>query len=95
MNTYGPEVLRNANGRPLIVFAKGRALFHIVEASESAIRVNTLPTLRGLQPLELRGNPYPPKRAASFWLNKDYREITPRAKSVLRGLVARKAKVEA
>ena len=91
MNAYGPEVLRNANGRPLIVFGKGRSLFHVVEATDSAIRLTTVPTLRGLQPLELRGNPYPAKRAASFWLNKDYREITPRARSILRRLVARKA----
>lgn len=95
MNAYGPEVLRNANGRPLIVFAKGRALFHVVEATDSSVRVATLPTLRGLQPLELRGNPYPAKRAASFWLNKDHREITPRAKRILRSLVARKAKASA
>jgi len=95
MSAYGPEVLRNASGRPLIVFARGRVLFHVVEATDSAIKLATLATLRGLQPLELRGNPYPVKRAASYWLNKDYREITPRAKSVLRGLVARKVKVDA
>lgn len=95
MNAYGPAVLRNANGRPLIVFGKGRTLFHVVEAARSMIRLNKLPTLRGMQPVELHGSPYPPKRAASFWLNKDYREITPRAKSVLRGIVARKAKVAA
>lgn len=95
MKTYGPEVLRNANGRPLIVFGKGRALFHVVEATGSAIKLATVPTLRGLQPVELRGNPYPPKRAASFWLNKDYREITPRARSILRGLVARKVRAAA
>ena len=75
----------------MIVFAKGRALFHVIEATDSAIKVNTLPTLQGLQPVELHGGPYPPKRAASFGLNKDHREITPRAKQILRGLVVRKA----
>lgn len=95
MNPYGPEVLRNANGQPMIVFAKGRNLFHVVEATDTAIKVATLPTLRGLQPVELHGDPYPPKRAASFWLNKGYREITPRARLILRGLVARKAKAAA
>jgi hypothetical protein len=91
MKTYGPEVLRDANGRPLLVFAKGRTLYHIIEACDSTIRVNKIPTLRGLRPLELRGNPYPPRRAASFWLNRDHRTITPRARSIMRGLVARKA----
>lgn len=83
-----PQVFRDANGRPLIVFAKGRTLYHAVKADDT-IKLDTLETLRGLVPLEYKGQDYPPKRAASFWLNRSTREITKRAKAVLRGLVAR------
>ena len=83
------DASRDGNGRPYIVFARGRALYHAVQA-EDTIRLITLPNLRGLVPLERKGCPYPPKRAASFWLNHTDREITKRARQVLRGLVARK-----
>lgn len=90
MTRYEPEVLLDHNARPLLVFAKGRVLFHAIEATDSTIRLQQLATLRGLRPALLRGDPYPVKRAASFWLNRTDREITTRAKAVLRGLVARK-----
>lgn len=90
MKTFTPQVLVDANGRPLIVFAKGRLLYHAVAARHTDIAVVTLETLRGLREVQRKGEPYPPRRCASFWLNKDHREVTKRARQVLRGLVARK-----
>lgn len=78
--------------RPVLVFAKGRTLYHAVEAGDSVIRLITLDSLRGLRPAELKGEPYPAKRAASRWLNHDWRSINARAEKILRGLVARRPK---
>jgi hypothetical protein len=90
MKTYAPQVLLDANARPLIVFAKGRTKYHAVAAADRSITLVALDTLRDLRPLERKGQPYPPRRCASFWLNRDHREVTKRATQVLRGLVARK-----
>ena len=89
-----PQVLmlrdeRNAE-RPVLVFRKGRKLYHAIAARDDSIGLVTLESLRGARPLERRGEPYPPRKAASFWLNRDFRIVTKRARQVLRGLVARK-----
>jgi hypothetical protein len=86
-----PVVLADEHRRPVLVFARGRTKFHAVVATDTAITLAKLETLRGLVSLERRGEPYPPRRAASFWLNHDCRPITKRARAVLRGLVAKKA----
>ena len=91
MPPYPPQVLLDEHAHPLIVFAKGRTLYHAITARDRDIALLTLDTLRGLRPLLRQGLPYPPKRAASFWLNHAHRPPTKRAAAVLRGLVARKA----
>lgn len=89
---FTPQVLLDANARPLIVFAKGRIKYHAVAARDNDIALVELDSLRGLRPLERRGEPYPPRRAASYWLNHGFRKPTKRAERVLRGMVARKGK---
>lgn len=95
MEKYGPVVMMSDFGSvPYLVFAKGRKLYHAITA-DTMIRMTTLETLRGLRPLERKGKPYPPRRAASHWLNHDHREFaSARAKAVLRGLVARKKQAD-
>jgi hypothetical protein len=88
--TYNPAVYLDANRRPLLVFRKGRVKYHAIAVEDKTITVTTLDTLRGLVEATRMGEPYPAKRAASFWLNHDHRPCTKRAKQVLRGLVARK-----
>jgi hypothetical protein len=87
---YVPQVMAGRDGRPLIVFKKGRTKYHAVQAVDNAITLVALDSLRGLAVLSRNGQPYPPRRAASFWLNHDFRPVTKRAKQVLRGLVARR-----
>ena len=89
MIRYGPEVLLDGQNRPLIVFARGRTLYHAVAARDTDIALVTLQDLRGLRSATRREDDYPARRAASYWLRHDWRPITPRAKAVLRGLVAR------
>ena len=89
MKDFTPRVLADG-ARPMIVFAKGRTKYHAIVARDSDIALVTLDSLRGLRELTRNGEPYPPRRAASFWLNHDFREPTKRAKQVLRGLVARR-----
>ena len=90
MKNFTPQVYVDANARPLIVFARGRTKYHAVAARESDIALVSLDSLRYLRPLQRNGEPYPAKRAASRWLNHDFREPTKRAKQVLRALVARR-----
>lgn len=85
-----PQVLVDGNARPLIVFAEGRTKYYAVAARDADIALVALDTLRGFRALERRGEPYAARRAASFWLNHDFRPLTRRARQVLRGLVARK-----
>lgn len=85
-----PQVLVDEHARPLIVFSKGRTKFHAIAARDRDIALVDLDTLRGLRQLERRGEPYPARKAASFWLNHDFRCPTKRARQVLRSLVARK-----
>ena len=87
------QVFRDANSRPLLVFAKGRTLYHAVIADDTTIKLTMLDSLRGLTPLTYREEDYPPKRAASFWLNHSVREITRPAKAILRNLVARNSQL--
>jgi len=94
MKTFAAQVLLDGNNRPLIVFARGRTLYHAVGVTDSAIKLVRLDTLRDLRPLMRAGENYSPKRAASRWLNHDFREITPRARAVLRGLVARSPRAD-
>ena len=91
---YQSAVYLDYNAQPLIVFAKGRTKFHAV-AADTTIRLVSLPTLRGLREAQYRGEAYPPRRAASFWLNHTQRDITKRAKQILRGIVARKPRAPA
>jgi len=87
---FKPQVLVDGNGRPILVFSKGRTKFHAVAARDRDIAVVALDTLRGLRELTRRGDPYPPRRAASFWLNHDFRPPTKRARAILRRLVTRR-----
>lgn len=89
MSPFTPGVYLDHNRRPVLVFARGRLKYHAVEARDT-VRLVQLDTLRGLVPATLREEPYPPRRAASYWLNHSAREITPRARAVLRTLVARR-----
>ena len=86
---YAPQVMLNYNSEPHIVFMKGRKHYYAVLASNT-IRLATLLNLRDLRPAMLHGGAYPVRKAASFYLNHSFRAITPRAKVILRGLVARK-----
>lgn len=95
MEKIAPVVLLNFRSEPCLVFAKGRKNFHAVAAQGRVIHLVTFDTLEGLRPAERKGKPYPPRRAASFWLNHSSREITKRAKQVLRGLVKREAAASA
>jgi hypothetical protein len=87
---YEPVVLADEHRRPMIVFAKGRVKYHAVAALPNAIALVALDSLRGLVEVKRKGEPYPARRAASYWLNRDFRPITKRAKSVLKTLVSRK-----
>jgi len=91
---FTPQVLRDANGRPYIVFGKGRILWHAIKV-DSNIALAKLDTIRGMPEILYKGAPYPVRKAASFYLNHDHREITPRAKAILKALVRRQAKAEA
>jgi hypothetical protein len=91
---FVPQVYRyvdtdNAH-RVALVFRKGRTKYHAVVALHDKITLEAFAHLRGFVPLGHRGGEYPAKRAASFWLNRDHRPLTKRAKAVLKGLVARK-----
>lgn len=59
MKTFTPQVLVDGNGRPLIVFAKGRMLYHAIAARHTDITIVTLQTLRGLRELQRNGEPVP------------------------------------
>ena len=91
MNAFPTAVYLDHNAQPLIVFSKGRTKFHAV-AANGTISLVTLDTLRGLREATYRGDAYPPRRAASFWLNHGQRPITKRAENVLRALVSRNRK---
>lgn len=93
MKPFTPIVMRRRDDeqqhRPIIVFQKGRVLYHAV-AADDTIKLITLDSLRNcVEMLRPDGATYPPKRAASYWLNHSGRSITKRAKAVLRGLVSR------
>ena len=78
--------------RVALVFRKGRKLYHAVVATADSITLDTFLTLRGFTLAQYKGDEYAPRRAASFWLNRDHRPIATRARAVLRGLVARQPK---
>lgn len=87
---FVPRVLLDQS-RPMIVFRKGRTKYHAVAARDADIALVVLDSLRGLRDATRSdGTPYPIRKAASFWLNHDFRPVTRRATLVLRGIVARK-----
>jgi hypothetical protein len=89
VNQFSPIVMMDRQSVPFLVFARGRKNYHAIKA-DTMIRIASIETLRGLAPVLRKGEPYPPRRAASYWLNHDHRTITGRAMRVLRGLVSRK-----
>lgn len=88
---YHPVVYLDHNAQPLLVFARAprSGKYHAVQA-DNTIRLVQLDTLRGLREAQYHGEAYTPRRCASYWLNHSQREITKRAKFVLRALVKRK-----
>ena len=88
-NPFTPIVLLDARSDGHLVFARGHKHYHAVAAQGGVIHLVTLESLRGMRPIEHKGKPYPPKRAASIWLNHSNRAITKKAKSILRAFVAR------
>ncbi len=89
---FKPVVLFDASRRPHIVFARGRLKYRALAADQRhRIRLVALDSLRGLVSATLpNGEPYSVRRTASFWLNHSGRKITPRARAVLRRMVARR-----
>jgi hypothetical protein len=85
---FRPAVFLDHEQHPILVFERGRTRFHAIECTRT-VRLVQLDTLRGLRPLERRGEPYPPRRAASYWLNHTSRPITERARKILRSLTKR------
>ena len=84
-----PLVLRGAGGRTFIAFSGGRKWLQAV-AMREPIRVVSLPLEHGLKPLELKGKPYPVRRAARMYLRSQVTK-TERARRVLRALVKNNA----
>lgn len=80
-----PLVLRGQGGRTLIAFAAGRKWLKAVAMGEPIALVE-LPLEHGLAPLELKGKPYPVRRAARRFLRSEL-DKTDKAKRVLRALV--------
>jgi hypothetical protein len=72
-----PRVLLSAGGHSFIVFAAGRKWLHAVAMGEP-ITVVTLPIVNSFDEAQLKGKPYPVRRAA--------RAKTERARRVLRAL---------
>lgn len=95
MKTFAAQVLFDHNNTPLIVFGKGRTKYYAVEATAGVVRLTALNTVHDLRPVEYRGKAYSPRKAASFYLNHSVRNITTRARAVLRSLVARQPKAAA
>lgn len=91
MKAFDPVVLLDGHADPYLVFGRGRKLYHAVHAHDHVVQLVTLPSLDGMRPALYKGKPYPPRKAASFWLNRSRREIASRRlKQILRGMVARK-----
>jgi hypothetical protein len=81
-----PAVLFGAGGksRSCIAFAAGRKYLHVVTMGEP-IGIDSLPLEAALDPAQLKGKPYPVRRAARIYL-RSHIEKTDRAKRILRAL---------
>lgn len=79
-----PRVLLMKGGHTAIVFAAGRKWLHAV-AMDHPIGIVTLPLLNDFDELQLKGKPYPVRRAARTYLRSPITK-TDRAKRVLRAL---------
>lgn len=79
-----PAVVLGAGGRSAIAFAAGRKYLHVVKMGEP-ITIDSLPLDAALDPAQLKGKPYPVRRAARIYL-RSHIEKTDRAKRVLRAL---------
>ena len=80
------QVLQDSGRHSYIVFSTGRKYFHAV-ALGSVIVCTKLPVGQAdLEPTTLKGQPYPPKRAARIFLKSPLPK-TDKAKSVLRSIV--------
>jgi hypothetical protein len=84
-----PAVLLGAGGRSCIAFAAGRKYLHVVAMGEP-ISLAAFPLEHHLDPAQLKGEPYPVRRAARIYLRSQIAK-TDRAKRVLRALVKRDA----
>lgn len=84
-----PLVLRGQGSRTFIAFAAGRKWLKAV-AMREPIKLVSLPIEHGLQPLLLKGKPYPVRRAARAYLRSEV-DKTKRARQVLRQLVKNNA----
>ena len=91
MKNFQPVILLDYNTRPYLVYAKGRIHYRAVSAAnEALIKLVKLDDIRFMRQAMYKGQPYPPKRAASFWLNHATRPISDGAKVVLKHFVQRK-----
>jgi len=91
MKTFDPVVLLDGHADPYLVFGRGRLLYHAIHAHDHTIHLVTLKTIADLRPALHKGKPYPPRKAASFWLNHSMRQISSsRLRKILKGMVARK-----
>jgi len=79
-----PRVVALKGGHTAIVFAGGRKWLHAV-AMDQPIGIVTLPIANDFDTLELKGKPYPVRRAARIYLRSPIVK-TERAKRVLRAL---------
>jgi hypothetical protein len=85
-----PEVVRYRTSegvRTAIIVDRGRKFLHVIPMEDRAVRVRKVPLTeeRLMEPLTLRGKPYPPKRAVRHFARhgKGF-GITKKAKSFLK-----------
>lgn len=79
-----PSVLLGAGGRSCIAFAAGRKYLHVVAMGEP-IGISTVPLQSNFDAAQLKGKPYPVRRAARIYLRSQITK-TERAKRILRAL---------
>jgi hypothetical protein len=84
-----PSVLLGAGGRSVIAFQAGRKYLHAVRMDEP-IAVVAIPLSSALRAAQLKGKPYPVRRAARLYLESEIAK-TGRARRVLRALARGKA----
>jgi hypothetical protein len=79
--------------RTCIAFHAGRKYLHVVRM-DTPIAVDQLPLERAPTPLQLKGKPYPVRRAARAYLRSEIAK-TDRARQILRKLAAGATEVRA